>query len=148
MVLLTLILVLYSFQYTVLSNPFLQSFVGSWFYFADNATTVTCHWLFDTKSITIMIRISTAVLLAPFEAKTQYFFHLCFNLILQLISDILSNLQKSLRYLNSTAIAVLLKIPLALLPSMSPNSLALYLNYLKVSSLELLLLNLLVYSFE
>ena len=100
-----------------------------------------------------MIRIRITVLLVPFEAKTQYFFHLCFNLILQLISDILSNLQKLLRYLNSTAITVFFKIPLALLSSMSPNipnSLALNLNDLKVSSLELYYhrLNLLVYSFE
>ena len=49
----------------------------------------------------------------PGTDKTQYFFHLSFNSILQLINGISSDLQKLLRYFNGTAIAAFFRIPLS-----------------------------------
>ena len=45
--------------------------------------------------------------------KTQWFVHLSFGSTLELINDILSDIQKLLRYFNGTAIAVFFIITLA-----------------------------------
>ena len=53
------------------------------------------------------------VLSLPVAAKTQYFFHLSFNSILQLINGISSGLQKLFKYLNGTTFVAFFRIPLA-----------------------------------
>ena len=67
--------------------------------------------------------------------KTQYFVHLSFISILQLINGISSDLQKLLGYFSSIAIAACFRIPLAALATRAavfPNNLALYLEGLKL----------------
>ena len=54
------------------------------------------------------------VLSLPAADKTQYFVHLSFNSILQLINGISSDLQKLLKYFNGTAIIAFFRILLAL----------------------------------
>ena len=48
----------------------------------------------------------------PFEAKTQYFVYISFNSILQLINCISGDPTKLLMYINSTATAMFLLIPI------------------------------------
>ena len=67
----------------------------------------------------------------PPTVKTQYLVHLSFNSTLQLINDILSDLQKLLKYFDCKAIFAFFRIPLAALSgcaSVFPNHLALYLK--------------------
>ena len=59
-------------------------------------------------------------------AKTQYFFLLHFNSILQLINGISSDLKKLLKHFNGTAIVALFRISFAPSASAFPNNLALY----------------------
>ena len=68
------------------------------------------------------------VLLVPAADKTQYFVHLSFNFTLESINGILSDLQKLLKYFNSTKIVAVFEIPFALSASVFPNNLALYLK--------------------
>ena len=62
----------------------------------------------------------------------HYFFHLSFNSTLILINGISSDLQKLLKYLNSTAIVAFFKIPFAPSASVFSNNLALYSKDLKL----------------
>ena len=51
----------------------------------------------------------------PAADKTQCFYHLSFNSVLQLINGILCDLQKlRLKYCDATAIVAFFRIPLAL----------------------------------
>ena len=63
--------------------------------------------------------------------NTHYFFHVRFNLILQLIRGISNNLKKLLKYFNGTTTFTLL---FAMAPSRSglPNKLTLYLKELEL----------------
>ena len=58
--------------------------------------------------------------------ETQYFVHLSFNLILQLINGISSDIQKLLRNFNRTAIVAFFRIPFAPSETLFPNNLALW----------------------
>ena len=71
---------------------------------------------------------------APSAGKIQRFMQLSFNSTLQLINGISSDLQKLLRYFNSTANVVLLEISFVPSATVFPNNLALYLKDLKTLS--------------
>ena len=75
------------------------------------------------------------VLSLPATDKTQYFVHLSFNSILELVNGILSDLSKLLRYFNGTAIVAYFRNPLASFgagwEAVFPNYLALYSKDLK-----------------
>ena len=71
----------------------------------------------------------------PAVDKTQHFFHLSFNYTLLLINGISSDFQKLLKYFNSTASVVFLKIPLAPSDSVFFNELPLYMKNLKLFEL-------------
>ena len=76
--------------------------------------------------MTAKIILGLASLLpAPNADKTQWFVHLSFNLTLQLINGISSDLQRSLRYFDGTEITVF-KISFALLTSAFPKYLIFY----------------------
>ena len=72
----------------------------------------------------------------PGADKRPYFVHLSFKFTLQLINGISSDLQKLLKYFNSTAIGAYFRILLELFgagwTTVFPNNLALYLNDLKL----------------
>ena len=102
---------------------------------------------------TILLILSLALVLSLQAVdKTQYFVHLSFNSILQLINSISSDLQEYFKYFNTTAIVAFLGIPLAWFragwAAMFPNNLALYLKYLKLSVLSIFLLKLVASSLE
>ena len=72
---------------------------------ADKVTEGKYYFL----SLTVKIILSESLPLAfsvPSPDKTQYIVHLSFNSNFQLINVILSDLQKSLKYVNGTAIVV------------------------------------------
>ena len=79
----------------------------------------------------------------PAADKTQYFAHLSFNSILQLINRVSSDLQKLLRYFNGTVIVASFRIPLAWFgaawATLFSNNLASYLKDLKLSVFSILL---------
>ena len=60
----------------------------------------------------ILLRLPLVLSLAASDKK-QYFIRLSFNLILQLINGISSDLQKLLKYFNCTAGVEIFRIPLA-----------------------------------
>ena len=68
---------------------------------------------------------------APVADKTQYFIHLSFNSSLHLISGILKDLQKVLKYFNGTENAAILKIHFAASALVFPNNLVLKLKDIK-----------------
>ena len=82
------------------------------------------------------------VLSLPVADKTQYFAHLSFNITLQVINGISSDLQKLLKFFNGTAIVPLFRIPYAPSASVYPNKLGLYLKDLKLSMFAIVLLKL------
>ena len=88
----------------------------------------------------ILLRLSLALSMS-FADKTQYFVHLSFNSILQLINDISRDHQKLLKYFNGTAIVGFFRIPLPWfgvgLVTLVSNNLALYLKDLKSSLVKL-----------
>ena len=91
--------------------------------------------VFDSKSfealiVKILLELASS-LAVPAAGKTQYFIHLRFNSTLHLINDILSGIQKSLKYFNGIAIVAFFKIPFAPSITVFPNNLALYLKDLK-----------------
>ena len=61
----------------------------------------------------IALSFSLTSFSVPHEEKTQYFVHLSFNSISQLINGISSDLQKLIKNFNGTAIAAFFRIPLA-----------------------------------
>ena len=71
----------------------------------------------------ILLRLAS-VLSALVAFKTQYFVHLVFSSILQLINRISSDIQKLFKYFNCTAIVVYFRILFASLASVFPNDLA------------------------
>ena len=84
---------------------------------ADKVTTRTYSFVsLIVKIILLALALSLALSL-PAADKTQYFIHLNFNLIFQLINGISSDIQKSPKYFNDTAIVAFLTIPLALFGS-------------------------------
>ena len=82
---------------------------------ADKVTTGTYNCSLIVKIISLALASSLITFSVPPAVKTKYFAHLSFNSTLQLINGILSDLQKLLKYFNSTAIVVFLKIPFAAL---------------------------------
>ena len=68
--------------------------------------------------------------------NTHSFFHVKFNLILQLIKGISSDMKKLLKYFNGTTTFTVLSV---ILPSRtgSPNKLTLYLKELELSAVKL-----------
>ena len=84
----------------------------------------------------------------PAQGKTQYFVHLSFVSIFQLINGILNDLQRLLKYFNRTAIIAFFRIPLAPLSTVFPINLALYLKELKCSMFSILVLKIVLSSFE
>ena len=98
----------------------------------DDKVTIETHKL---ASLTVKITLLTlllSLLSLPFADKTQYFVQLSFKSTLQLLSGILSGLQKLSKYFNGTAIVAFPRIPLALFGTGSalvfPNNLAFYLK--------------------
>ena len=93
-------------------------------------------------SLIIKIVLSELTLLFSVASKdkTQWFVHLSFNLILQLINGISSDLQGLLKYINGTAIFALNKIVVATFEAFFYNNLALYLKDLKLLSFAISLL--------
>ena len=87
--------VLYSFQYTDLSNPLLRSFDSFCLSFVDNVTAGTYN--FVSLIVKKILSGLASVLSLPTAAKTQCFIYL--------INGNLSDLQKPLRYFNGTAFA-------------------------------------------
>ena len=71
-----------------------------------------------------------------------------FNSTFQLINGISSDFQNLLKYFNSTTIVAFFKILFALLGSVFPNNLVLYLKDLKLLSLAISVLKLVASSFE
>ena len=102
--------------------------------------------------VKIILLILLLTLLLPAAGKTQYLVHLSFNSTLQLITDISSDLQKLLKYFNSTVIVAFFRIPLAKFglgwTTMFPNNLALHSKYLKLLLLAISALKLFASSFE
>ena len=78
--------------------------------------------------VKIILLEVTSLFLPPTTDKTQWFTLLKFNLTLQLINGIWSDLRKLLRYFNDTVIVVFLKISFALSATVFPNNMALYSN--------------------
>ena len=68
------------------------------------------------------------------------FFHVKFNLILQLIKGISSDLKKLLKYFNGTT-TFTLNVATSLLTAESPNKLTLYLKELELLTIKLLLIS-------
>ena len=103
-------------------------------------------------SLIVKIKLFVSLLslrfLLPAGDKTQYFVHLSFNFALQSINDILSNLQKLLKYFNGTAIVASFRIPLTPSVSVISNTLALYINDLKLTLLNISALKLVASSLE
>ena len=99
----------------------------------------------------ILLRLPLVLSLAASDKK-QYFIRLSFNLILQLINGISSDLQKLLKYFNGTAIVYFFRIPLALYglgwASVFANNLALCLKDLKSSVFPVLLSKSVASSFQ
>ena len=76
--------------------------------------------------------------------NTHYFFHVKFNLILQLIKDISNDLKKLLKYFNGTKIFTF-NLPTRALSgsaaSILPNKLTLYLKDVELSAVKFTLLS-------
>ena len=68
---------------------------------------------YNFVSLIVMLLGLAFVLSLPAADKTQYFVHVSFNSILQLITGILKDLQKLLKYFNGTAIAAFFRTQLA-----------------------------------
>ena len=94
--------VLYSFQYTDLSNTLLRSFDSFWLSFADRMTEGTYNFVSFIEKI-ILLQLAL-VLSTPAAPKTQCFAYLSFNSTLHLIISISNDLQKLLRYFNGEAL--------------------------------------------
>ena len=121
------------FQSNGLSEPLLRSFDSFWLSFADK---VTAGWYNFVSLIVKIILLELAFVLSlPATDKTQYFVHLSFNSILELVNGILSDLSKLLRYFNGKAIVAYFRNPLASFgegwEAVFPNHLALYSKDLK-----------------
>ena len=84
---------------------------------------------FRVKIILLGLALSLS---APTAVRTQYFVHLSFNSTLQWINGISSNLQKILKYFNSTAMAAFFRILFAPSVSVFPSNLVLYIKHLKL----------------
>ena len=80
--------------------------------FAYTVTKGAYHFVFLIIKIIISSLALTLSTLAA--AKTRCLVHISFNSTLELINGISIDLQKLLRYFNSTAIVVFLQIPLLL----------------------------------
>ena len=119
--------VLYSLQQTYLSNSLLKFFDSFWLSFSDKKTRGTCSFVsFIVKTILLEIASSlstpaTEKMICPFKFQLSF-------AINQYIS---SDLQKLLRYVNDTAIAVFFEVPFAPSATVFHNDLALYLKDLK-----------------
>ena len=104
----------------------------------------------DSKYNSIRINI-IRLSLTPVDKK-HYFVHLSFSSTLELIHDILSDLQKLLKCFNGTGIVAYFRIPLAAfgagLATVVPNSFALFLKDLKLSSLAIPALNVFALTLE
>ena len=86
------VFVLYSFQWTDLSNPLLKNVDSFWLSLADKVITGT--YILLSLIVKIMLLGLAFVLLAPAANKTKYFVYLSFISTLQLINDISNDLQK------------------------------------------------------
>ena len=84
----------------------------------------------------ILLELASS-LSAPVADKIQWLVPLSFNSVLQLNNGISSDLQKLLRYFNSTAIVVFLKILFSPSVSVLPNNLAFYMKDLKLLELSI-----------
>ena len=82
--------------------------------------------------VKIILLELASLLSAEAADKTQYFVHLSFNSILQLINGVSCDFQKLLKYFNGTVIVVFLKIPFAPSATVFPNNLSLYSKDLKL----------------
>ena len=113
-------------------------------YLADKVTTGTNNFVsLIVKIILLWLAFAPSL---PAKGKTQYFVHLSFTSILQLITV-------QVIYKNYTAIAAFFRITFALfgvgLPTLFPNNnLALYSKDFKLSVLSVSLLTLVASSFE
>ena len=91
-------------------NPLLRSFNNFWFSLADKVTRGTYNFVPLIVKITLLAL--SLPLSLPFPGKTQYFVHLSFNSIFQLLNGISSALQKLLKqYFNGKAISACFRIP-------------------------------------
>ena len=109
---------------------------------ADKVTMGTYNFV----SLIVKIILELALpLSAPAADKTQYFVHLSFDSISQLINGILNDLQK---LFNDTGIVAFLKTPFATSATIFPYNLVLYLKDLKWSVFSMSLLKLVASSFE
>ena len=147
------LLVLYWFQKTNFSNPFLRGSDSFWLSLADKVTTGTCNFVYLIVKIILLALASSLISFSlPPAEKTQYFAHLRSNSTLQLLNRILIDLQKLLKYFNVTTTVAFLKIPFtafgASWATVFPNNLVLYLKDLKLLVLAILLLKLFASSFE
>ena len=94
-------------------------------------TTGTYSFVYLIAKIILSVLASTLSL--PISEKIKWFDHLSFSLVLKLINDIYSDLQKLLRYFNDAAIAVFFNIPFPPSTSVYLNNSALCLSDLKAS---------------
>ena len=85
---------------------------------------------------------------APAEGKTQFFVHLSFNSIFQLINDISSDVKKLFRYFHDTAIVVSLKILLNPSATLFPSNLALYFKIYKIYSIRTIIIKISCFIFR
>ena len=144
--------VLDSFQLTDLSNPLLRCFDSFWLSLVDKVTTGTYNFVSLIVKIMLLSSLLPLALSAPATDKTQCFVHLSSNSTLELINRISSDLQKLLKYFNSTAIITFFRISIAAFDvgwaAVFPNNLALYLKELNLLSLAISALKLVTSSLE
>ena len=109
-------------------------------------TTGTCN--FVALIVKIMLLELALSFSLTFADKTQWFIHLSFSSILQLINNISRDFRKLLRYFKDPAIAVFFKTPFALSASVFPNNSVLYLKHLKLLVYSILALTWVASSLE
>ena len=108
----------------------------------------TGRYNFVSLILKIILLELTFSLSAAAADKAQYFVHLRFSFMLQLVNGISNDIQKLLKYFNGTSIVAFFRIPIASSASVLPKNLALYLKDLKLLVLAISALKLVASSFE
>ena len=127
------VVLLFSFFFLI----FIPTHWSFWLSLSDKMTTRKCNFVYLIVKIKLLeLAPSSLSLAAPSTDETQWFVHLSFNLTLQLISGVSSDLREPLTYFNGTRIVAFSRNPLAwfglVYATVFRNNLVLYFKYFKI----------------